>query len=258
MSKMTIAAWIALLGCGAQTALAGVLYFSEDDNFNGLYTLDVNDGSATSVGLTGVSGGNVGLAPSGSPGVLYGSEWHTLLHINSDGSGFENVGGAESTGLAYDPRGEGTLYAGLRGNFFRMDPATGINLGDLAAPGADVEGLAYGNGFIYGIAGTNGGGAPGDLMRYDIDAGFWTNLGNTGIGAVHRAGLAYDNERDLLYTKSDHSSMLFAIDPDTLSATIVGDTGIAFGGGLAFVSPSPGTAAMLLLAGVAGSRRRLR
>ena len=70
-----------ILGCG-------VLYFSQDGNANGLYTLDTSTGAPTFVGATGVNASTVGLTPSASDSLLYGSRPFALLHISADGMGF--------------------------------------------------------------------------------------------------------------------------------------------------------------------------
>ncbi len=229
---------LALSGWFGGSARADVLYFSEDNNADGLYTLDVNDASAVQIGMSGVTSSTVGLAPSPSFDLLFGSRWATLLHINADGSGFVDVGGTGTEGLAFDPTGDGTLYGAINGNFFTMDPATGGAIAQLADPGGDIEGLAYGNGFIYGLVALGGGGGDrGDLLRYDIADSSWTNLGNTGLGSIDNAGLAYNTQENVLYAKFN-STLLYRIDPETLEANVIGDTGIASGGGLAFVATS--------------------
>jgi hypothetical protein len=55
--------------------------------------------------------------------------------------------------------------------------------------------------------------------------------------------LAYDPQANLLYAKGSQDSYLYSINPVTVTATVIGDTGIANGGGLAYVGttvPVPG------------------
>lgn len=204
------------------------LFFSEDSNSTGLYQLDTTTGAATNLGDSGVTGSTVGLSPSGTPGVLFGTQFSVLLEIQADGSGATAIGGDGQEGLAFDAS-TGTLYGAINGQFRTIDPATGVNSATLAAPGADVEGIAFGNGGVYGLPrfGT-------DLLFYDPGTDTWTTIGSTGI-TWDLAGLAYDPGTDTLYAKGSQDSNLYSIDPATGAATLIGDTGIANGGGLAFL-----------------------
>ena len=155
VKRFWVVVWVvALLLCGGlRQTQAGVLYFSQDGNANGLYTLDTSTGAPTFVGATGVNASTVGLTPSASDSLLYGSRPFALLHISADGSGSVGFGAVGAEGLAYDADND-VLYGVLNGSFFTMDTATGANTGGLAAPGTDVEGLAWDRaGSIYGLAG---------------------------------------------------------------------------------------------------------
>lgn len=252
-----------LLLCALPGLAEAQLYFSEDGNSSGLYTLDTATGAATNVGTSGVTGSTVGLAPSASPGILFGTQWAQLLEIQADGSGSVVIGGDGQEGLAFDPA-TGTLYGAINGSFRTVDPATGLNQTALAAPpgGADVEGIAWGNGGVYAIArfDTN-------LYFYDPGSDSWSTIGSTGI-TWDLAGLAFDPGTNTLYAKGSQDSNLYSIDPATGAATVIGDTGIANGGGLAFLGAGVGAGptaiptlsvwSLLLLAvmmlAVAGSR----
>jgi hypothetical protein len=248
----------ALLALTAPTS-AGVLYFSQDNNTNGLYVIDTATGAATPAGAatTGVSGATAGLSLGNSASTLYGSLPFGLALINKDGSGFTSVGTTGIEGLEYFG---GTLYGAINGSFFTVDPSTGSSLVSLASPGVDIEGLAYGNGVIYGLQGTN---SNAGLYSYDIGLNAWSFIGATGAG-FDQAGLAFDNELNLLYAIGTGSSNLYRIDPATAFATAIGPTGLqALGGGLAFdggsaVIPEPATFAILGagLAALALLRRR--
>ena len=136
--------------------LQGTLYFSEDFNTNGLYTLDTDTGDATHVGDSGVVGRTVGLAPNADALELWGSEWFGLNLVQSDGLGVDPIseiaGGGIAEGMAFDPD-TGTLYGAINTEFFTIDTTTGemdtlLDDGDI-----DYEGLAFGNGGIYGLPG---------------------------------------------------------------------------------------------------------
>ena len=214
---------------GSSTAYAqGVLYFSEDYNTDGLYLLDTTDGSAIHLGHTGVTGTNVGLAPTDSPNMLYGSKFAGVLHIPTDGSGSTHVGEVSIEGLAYDAETV-TLYAICNGVFFTIDPSDGLAIDSLAGPLTDAEGLAFCNGGVYGLAYSN-------LYFYDPPMNSWSFIADTGI-AFGRCGLACDPYANVLYAKGSNETNLYRIDTSTGVATLVGDTGIVNGGGLAFVAP---------------------
>jgi len=250
MKKLNgVAILVALAGASAPALAAGTLYFSRDGDTNGLFSLSTFDGSATHLGQSGVTSSTVGLTESSTPGVLYGSSWTDMLHINADGSGATSVGGVFCEGMAWDPNG-GVLYASINGDFFTADPSNGNRLTNPALPGADVEGLAYGNKGVYGLARFDS-----NLYFYDIGANSWSVVGNTGI-SWDLAGLAYDPTTNTLYGKGAQDSTLYGIDPGSGQAFKIGDTGIAEGGGLGFVVPTPGAAALLGLGGLAAFRRR--
>ena len=78
--KQTLLASIVGVALCSSSASAA-LYFSQDGNTNGLFSVDVTTGAATPVGISGVTGSTVGLAPSPDSAVLFGSKWSTLLSI---------------------------------------------------------------------------------------------------------------------------------------------------------------------------------
>jgi hypothetical protein len=214
----------------------GTLYFSEDNNGNGLYTLSMVNGSATNVGISGVNGSTVGLAPTNVATLLYGSKFATLLHIQSDGSGFADVGGIGNEALAFDAA-TGTLYGAINGAFRTIDPNNGALLAPLASPpgNVDIEGIAFGNGGVYGLVGF----AQPDTLLYFYNPGTnnWSVVGDTFID-WNLVGLAYSAAENRLYAKGSQDTFLYRIDPTTAATVVVGDTGIGNGGGLAWFGPT--------------------
>lgn len=227
----------------------GTLYFSRDSDSQGLYTLDTATGEALHIGESGVTGSTVGLAPSTLLDLLYGSKWLGLLHLNADGSGARDVGGVGNEGLAFDIESE-TLYGSINGRFRTIDPVDGSVIRTLNPPGADVEGLAFGNGGVYGLARFES-----DLYFYNPDQKSWSTIGDTGV-EWDLAGLAFDPATNTLYGKGEQDTNLYSIDPITARATLIGATGLSEGGGLAFVIPEPATLLLLGMGSLALLRRR--
>lgn len=253
----------AVFGAFASAAVAtpvqGTLYFSEDFNANGLYTLDILDGSALNVGPSGVVGQTVGLAPTGDETELWGSQWFGLNLVQEDGSGFSlistGISGGIAEGMAYDPNTD-TLYGSFNTEFFTIDTATGQVDTALTDGDIDYEGLAFGNDGVFGLPGFTD--SDTNLWFYNPAINLWSIIGDTGIDWSN-AGLAYDPLDDVLYAKNGNDSLLYRIDPATGLTSAIGDTGISAGGGLAFVPiPEPTVLAMLLLGATTLRRRRLR
>lgn len=210
------------------------LYFSQDNNANGLHSIDTDTGVATIVGdgITQVSGSTCGLAyRSADGGILLGSKWSLLMEINLDGSGSVDVGGIGNEALAYDDKA-GILYGCLNGDFRSIDTATGEQAAALTGPGGDAEGLAveYSTGNVFGLIS----GDPATLTMYDATADTWTAIGPTGLD-MDSVGLAYSPATKELYAVNDDGN-IYTLDQTTGAATLVGAHGLASsnGGGLAF------------------------
>jgi hypothetical protein len=221
----------ACVGGSCVPLAGGTIYFSQDNNGNGLYWIDKNTGAGTLVGTSGVTSANVGLAYDPNLDLLYGTMWADLLHIQRDGSGATNVGGDGQEGLTYDHVND-VLYASINGSFRTVNRTTGVNITTLAAPGFDAEGLAVdvANGVVYAIGDSN------NLGVYDIANDSWAIVGNTGLN-WDQGGLAYDPTRGVLYAISgSQGANLYEIDPATAAPALVGPTGIpgTNDGGLTF------------------------
>lgn len=200
---------------------AATLFLSQDTNSNGLYRLDPTTGLATNVGMTGVIGMTVGLTYDPSAGVLLGSKPNSLIAIMPDGSGFTDRGGATVEALSYDYVNN-VLYGAINGALFKMDKTTGANIGALASPPFDAEGLAFraSTGTIFAI-----GGSSNQLHAYDIASNSWSVVGTHGL-SLDDAGLTYDPWQQVLFATGGGDGNLYQIDPDTAQATLVGSTGL--------------------------------
>ena len=228
MSHLKTFACIAMLLFFTTSAYAQ-LFFSEDNNSSGLYVIDITTGAATNIGTSGVTAATNGLAPSDNPNQLFGSEPFGLLRVAIDGSGETIIGGDTQEGLAFDPN-TGTVYGALNGVFSTIDPTTGLNTATLSPPGQDVEGMAWGDGGVYALPSTDNA----DLLFYNPANDSWSVIGNTGI-SWDSTGLAFDPSTRTLFALGDQDSNLYRINPDTAATTVIGNTGIAAGGGLAFI-----------------------
>ncbi|MCA9710600.1 MAG: hypothetical protein KDK70_32460, partial [Myxococcales bacterium] len=206
------------------------LFFSEDGNPNGLYELSPVDGSITALGTSGVTSSTCGLTYDANTGTLLGSRPFELIEIQTDGSGFVSLGLVTAEGLAYDAL-TNTLYGAVNGTFFTIDPSNGAMLSSLPGPGFDVEGLAFdpNQGIVYGVGDST------SLVAYDVAAGSWSVVGNTGLN-WDSGGLAFDPNTNLLYAVAfAQGTGLYTIDPATAVPTLVGHNGLGvlLRGGLA-------------------------
>jgi hypothetical protein len=228
---------VLLAACGGDEkppVTGGVLYFSQDTNPNGLFTLNQTTGAAALVGVgnTGVTSATVGLT-EGPGGTLLGSTWQDIARFQRDGSAPTVFAGSEAAEALAWHSGNGLLYGAINAVFFSMDAATGLRIATLPSPPADVEGLAAeaSRNVLYGI------GASTNLYKYDIAAATWSVVGNTGIN-WDQGGLAFDPYARVLFAVgAGGAGNLYRINPDTAAATLVGPLGIAGNahGGLAFV-----------------------
>src|SRR5262249_39739940 len=121
----------------------GILYFVQDSTNNGLFTLNPATGASTLVGISTTTNLTDGLTETNDADFLYGSRFNPLLRIDTDGSGATPIGANGYEGLAFDPTTD-TLYGSIGGVFTTVNQTTGGPGPALAAPGDDVEGLAYG------------------------------------------------------------------------------------------------------------------
>jgi hypothetical protein len=241
---------------------AGTLYFNRDGSPT-LYTLNTSTGQATSIGASGVTSNTTGLTETGNSSLLLGGAPFGLLRVNADGSGATVINASPvAEGLAYDPTTNIAYSWWQDTGFDSLNPVTGNKIADLPGPpdSADIEGLAYLNGSIYGLAGF--GGPRGNLYRYNIAGNSWSFVGFTGI-QFNETGLAADPQINTLYAIGSQDGNLYRLNPSTAAAQVIGPTGLpAVGGGLAFIVAVPEPTAICLagmgFAAACVSVRRIR
>lgn len=217
-------------------AAEGQLYFSRDRVRDGLYLVSQETGATTELGENGgFDQSNFGLTATSDPDILLTANVVDIGIARTDGSNYDRLAdGLRAEGLAYDFTTD-TAYGIDGALFFQIDPATGRKTRSLPASPATASGLAYGKGGVYAIARISA-----ELLRFDIETENWARLGTLSrlVGASN-FGLAHDNFHDLLYVVRENDTDLYRVDPETLSTHVIGDTGIAEGGGLAFVGHRP-------------------
>lgn len=204
----------------AYDAATDTLYLSSTGNDN-LWRLDYNTRVATLIGNFNV----------GSTVVMHGLEWH---------SGLGTLFGHSSS-------------AASGATFFEINPATGQ-----ATPVA-TSGIS-GFGSMGYVASTNTmyiADTVGDrLLTIDVLTGATTVVGPYGIAASNQIGIgmAYAPELGMFATDNNTDS-LYRLDLATGAATLIGAQGTSNVLSLVFV-PTPSTAVLLGLGGVALARRR--
>lgn len=213
--------------------LLGTLYFSQDSNANGLFSIDLDTGAATLVGsgITNVTGTTSGLAGRGASNPLVGSLPFGLADIELDGSASTSFSGLTAEGVTYVASTD-LVYTILNGAFGTVSPVSGLAVDDLTDPGFDLEGLAAdeGSGQIYAI------GDDTNLWAYDIAGDSWAVVFDTGTN-WNNAGLAYSDAEGVLFALGGGTDGVYRIDPIAEAVTLIGPTNLAglITGGLAWV-----------------------
>lgn len=232
-TALALVAALGLMSCGdgnsvtgvfftPQGEVAGVLYFSQDSNGNGLYVVNTTTGAATlaGAGISGTTSSTIGLTGNASDDSLFGSIFSDIHTIAADGSNSTFLNGRSAEGLGFHT-GNGLIYWVINTSFGSLDPNTGA-VATLASAPFDVEGLA-GNAaanVIYGIGDGN------NLVVYDVATNTWSTIGDTGMN-WDSGGLAYDSVNNILFAVAEaQGDNLYTIDPATAQAALVGPMGL--------------------------------
>jgi hypothetical protein len=267
-------------GLASVASAADSHYFTQG---NRMYVTSDNGASTTLVNLTlnGAAGPTISSLAFDPSGNLWGGTT-TLgnIYIINPTTGamtlspIANLGGQTNT---FDFRQNGNVLEAIiftnngGGNSTMQirNAATGavilapVSIGE-GNPGVPASGYLGGNS-IFGFGGTNY-----NLFSFDLTSGAKTLVGNTGITWSQAGGAVYNNQLWLgtrigSYNAGnggqDHGTSGFRF--GTVNTTTGAFTQaftvpeIAFGGGFGYaIIPSPGTAALLGLAGIAAGRRR--
>lgn len=206
------------------------LVYSEDDNEDGLYEIDLESLTLEQLGRSGVTGHTVGLAYDPQEDVLYGSGWQPLLRIRPDGTQSTEFGNRGAEGLAFDPV-DRILYASHLDNFFLLDPDTGDVIETLDSPWTNGKCLAMDTlrRRVYALS-------DDELWSFDIASREWLRI-QAYPYIWSRCGLAYDISHDRLvaFGREDALNDLWSINPETGAATSLGSIDRRLQGGLTFV-----------------------
>lgn len=225
---------------GAETCIPAKrhLYFSRDDDEDGLYELELDARNlkrnearkAKHIGRSGVVGSTVGLTSDPHNRTLIGSAWTPLLRIAPDGTRSEEFGGQGAEGLAMDPQYR-VLYASINQRFLILNADNGELLAELEAPWGDADCLTLDEQrrILYALSDKG-------LHSYNIDTHEKKLVRNHDNGAPE-CGLAFDPVSRRLFASGlgDNHRVLWSIDPDTGKETHSATFDIELKGGLTIV-----------------------
>jgi len=242
-----------------------------------LAAIDPGTGGAVFVGPTGTEG-LVGLAadPNGN---LFGIDrsgpfLRTVYSVNPlDGTAVPlfDLGASNFTEGGFAIRPDGFTGYGVRTfleqppELFMIDSSSEIafSLGPLTlggsplAAGTQVDGLAFRGNTLYGLVTGLNGNLDDHLITIDLDPATRavTDVGPLGTDIGLIGGLAYDAASSRFYASGVDNNILYALDPDTGSATLVGPTGLVELSGLttATARGTPLAGARLVYAGTGSS-----
>lgn len=256
---------VAALLSTAPATLAGLGdFFLLNNSSAGLYRGQV--GVDNGEGLLGPLpiGSWYDLAPGFDPSAVFAMRGHTLVSLSTtDAAQITSVSpDREFINIATDTA-TSTLYAVTSGvpgtsqfgELLTVDPVTGqtTTIGQLGGgtDGLPLVGLGFdpfsGNLFL-----TTGTGA---LFSINANSGAATFVGATGLS--HPYDIDYNPADGNMYITDAGTGQLFTV--DRTDASVIPSTlhsGVSLSTGLAFAIPTPGTTAILALAGLGAARRR--
>lgn len=215
---------ISLLFINSKVLAAPIAYSADGTN---LISIDLADGSSTSIGALGSSGDTEAMAVDPTSGILYlATDGGSLYTVDTTTGAATLVGSLGVSygngGMSFDQNGVGYLVTS--GGLFTFNKATGAAalVGDGDYNNADiVEGLS--SGAFVGttlFAGPDNSTAS-NLYSIDLTTGDATIVGALGVTTGSQTGLTFDSASNLLYMLNEADSSVYAINYDTGAATFV-------------------------------------
>jgi hypothetical protein len=212
----------------SQDGSAVIGYSVDSDATDHLWSIDLNTGVATMIGLTGFA--DIESLSFTGAGVLYGVDDATdrLVTCSITTGACSAVGPLgvifTDTGLASSNNGRlwmSTDEPGPPFNLYRLNPSTGA--ATLIGPqGQEVTGLAFRGGVLYGL----GGDYNDNLVTVNRSTGAATSVGPLGAVSLVDGGIEFDGQGVLwgISNPSDAQvlpSQVFTINTATGAATVV-------------------------------------
>jgi sugar lactone lactonase YvrE len=213
-----VAALLVLLGSAEQVRAGQIIYASSLEGER-IVRVDTGTNQVTTIDQQNRALDSLVFTPQGN--IVYtaindGQVWMYNVTTHADTLLAHGLGSAQD--LALDPSGTSVLVTAgpsvnTLGNLFRVKLSGGATL---IAQYNSSQGLAYDpSGKLYGnINGT--------VDRLDPNTGAILQTGQSGLNQLD--GLTYDSYTHMLYASAQFSSMIYAIDPTTLTATVLTDS----------------------------------
>ena len=241
ITKLTQCAAILAIGISCSASQAATLFVGADFGIELLYKVDTTSPTTpTLVGSMGTRGSNFGLADHNGRLFTFDQFADEVLEIDPTSATV-----LKATKIDFDLSGEGSIAIRGDGKGF-LTTAVGVD-GEIRSFDIDVEGSTA-IGSTFGFDGSDF--QPGtdtyyglqqnfafdsDLYTIDTSSAAATLVGLTGISDGRLGGLTFSSPTDLFAVT--FTGLLYRLDPDDGSATLLGDTGLDFVWGLSALEP---------------------